>query len=1078
MTVGYAPGTVETDPPGITTRTPAPSSTGVGGGTDLTVTFDEPMDAATITGSTFTLRANGAGSDVPAAVSFNAGTATATLDPSTNLPGSTTFTVTVHASVADLAGNQLGADDTWTFTTGTVTASLVDTTEGDFGAGTTGANTYVAVTTDGEVILVPTIGAEFSGTTLPAGWSSTLWSNGQPGGSSVAGGSLTVDGARANTSAAPAFGPGRSLEFVATFGAATFQNAGLGQDLATGNEQWVMFGTAGSGTNLFTRVNTGGGTSVDVDLGTALVGSPHRYRIDWGAEQVVFSVDGTIVDTRAVSIVVAMRPVASDFGAGGPTLSLDWLRMSPYSSPGTFTSRVLDAGSTVTLGNLSAVSDTPAGTTISFRVRHGNTPTPDGTWSAFAALPGSGAVGGSARYVQYEATLSSSSSGASPALRSVAIGFTSAPDTSAPSIAVRAPSAGATNVAVASNVTVTFDEPMDPATITGSTFRLRAQGAGSDVAAAVTYDPVTTTATLDPAADLANGTTYDVTVAATVADASGNQLGSTAPWAFTTAVALSGLTDTTAADFSAGTPDASTYVSQTTDGEVILNPTVGSEFNGSSLPAGWSSTNWDSGGTSTVASGRLTVDGARANPSAAPSYGPGRSIEFVATFGAATFQTVGLADTLATQAEQWMQFGTANSSTTLFARTNIGNNPVDVSLGTAYIGSQHRYRIDWTASQVVYSIDGSVVHTAAAAVAGPLRPAVSDLTVGGPTISVDWLRMTPYAASTTFTSRVLDAHSPAAWAALSWTAATPAGTTVALSYRTGNTLVPDGSWTSFTAVAASGGGLTGTSRYIQYRAVLSTTDPSQTPTLSSVCRHLPGRGVRHDAAVRHLPNTGGGRHRCRRQRERHRDLRRADRSGHAHHVERPVASAGRRRGCCGCGVLQRRDGDRDARPVRGPGGEHPLHRHARELDRGHIWKHAGLGRDLDLPYGLAASFLHRHHDRRLRCRDDRREHIRVRNGEWRGHPQPDCGRGVLRDQPAHGLVLNRYGPPMGPRRLRVEPHPSTARSSRRTRATTTDARSSSWRRSAPRRTSTSGLALTSTTLGAGRCSVPATQPIP
>ena len=55
-----------------------------------------------------------------------------------------------------------------------------------------------------------------------------------------------------------------------------------------------------------------------------------------------------------------------------------------------------------------------------------------------------------------------------------------------------------------------------------------------------------------------------------------------------------------------------------------------------------------------------------------------------------------------------------------------------------------------------------------------------------------------------------------------------------MSYRTGNSLVPDGSWTSFAPVASSGGALTGTSRYIQYRAVLSTTDPNQTPTLSSV----------------------------------------------------------------------------------------------------------------------------------------------------------------------------------------------------------------------------------------------------
>ena len=44
---------------------------------------------------------------------------------------------------------------------------------------------------------------------------------------------------------------------------------------------------------------------------------------------------------------------------------------------------------------------------------------------------------------------------------------------------------------------------MDPATINASNLRLRAQGAGSDVPAAVTF--AGNTATLDPSADLASG---------------------------------------------------------------------------------------------------------------------------------------------------------------------------------------------------------------------------------------------------------------------------------------------------------------------------------------------------------------------------------------------------------------------------------------------------------------------------------------------------------------------------------------------------------------------------------------------
>ena len=99
----------------------------------------------------------------------------------------------------------------------------------DFGLGTPGANTYVSDTSGGEVILAPTVGAEFGGSSLPSGWSvkGTPWATG--GSATVAGGSLTVDGTMAGTTAT--FGPGRSLEFVATFSAQSFQHVGFVADL-------------------------------------------------------------------------------------------------------------------------------------------------------------------------------------------------------------------------------------------------------------------------------------------------------------------------------------------------------------------------------------------------------------------------------------------------------------------------------------------------------------------------------------------------------------------------------------------------------------------------------------------------------------------------------------------------------------------------------------------------------------------------------------------------------------------------------------------------------------------------------
>ena len=79
---------------------------------------------------------------------------------------------------------------------------------------------------------------------------------------------------------------------------------------------------------------------------------------------------------------------------------------------------------------------------------------------------------------------------------------------------------------------------MDPATVTASTFELR-DGADNLVAAVVSYDASTQTATLDPAAPLAYSTTYTALVrgGATdprVKDLAGNALASDYSWSFTT----------------------------------------------------------------------------------------------------------------------------------------------------------------------------------------------------------------------------------------------------------------------------------------------------------------------------------------------------------------------------------------------------------------------------------------------------------------------------------------------------------------------------------------------------------------
>jgi glucose/arabinose dehydrogenase len=108
----------DTTPPTITGQTPAPGATGVALNVSPTATFSEAMNPATITTGTLTLQKQGVPTPVAATVTY-AG-AVATLDPSADLDPSSVYTATVKggpSGVKDVAGNELAADVTWSFTT-------------------------------------------------------------------------------------------------------------------------------------------------------------------------------------------------------------------------------------------------------------------------------------------------------------------------------------------------------------------------------------------------------------------------------------------------------------------------------------------------------------------------------------------------------------------------------------------------------------------------------------------------------------------------------------------------------------------------------------------------------------------------------------------------------------------------------------------------------------------------------------------------------------------------------------------------------------------------------------------------
>jgi hypothetical protein len=113
----------DTISPKVTSTIPAGGATGVARIANVRATFSEAMKASTINGTTFKLKRNGASTNVGAAVSYDAGTKKATLNPNRNLVAGATYAATVTIGAKDLADNSLDQNSsqsgkqpkTWTF---------------------------------------------------------------------------------------------------------------------------------------------------------------------------------------------------------------------------------------------------------------------------------------------------------------------------------------------------------------------------------------------------------------------------------------------------------------------------------------------------------------------------------------------------------------------------------------------------------------------------------------------------------------------------------------------------------------------------------------------------------------------------------------------------------------------------------------------------------------------------------------------------------------------------------------------------------------------------------------------------
>jgi len=522
-------------PPAVNTVAPADGSGAVAVNAALTVVFNEDMLAASVSTTTIELRGPG-NTLVPATVSYNAATRTATLTPSALLANATSYTATVKSGstgVKDAAGNALATDYVWSFT------SVADQVPPQVSSSTpaNGASS-VAVSTTVSVVFneAMTAASISSGSIELRDASSTLVNATVSYNATTRTATLTPATSLANatvytvivksgaTGVKDAAGNALTSDYITYF--TTLSNSvslyspstvpgSFGNDgtaVTLGVKFRVTQAGLISGIRFYKRAGSAGTNTVVLwsNTGTKLAEAVSANETASGWQQVPF--------TTPVSIAANTTYIASYHATSG-----DYPIANPF-----FTTAVVNGP----LRALASGEDGPNGV-----YRYGTTP----------AFPNT----------NYET---------SNYYVDVLFSTGAVADVTPPQVSAVVPANNATGISLSTAVTVTFNEAMNIASVSNSTIELRT-AANVLVPASVSYDAASRTVTLTPAASLSTSTTYRVTVksgASGVKDVAGNALATDFTSTFAT------ITDNTPPAVTGVTP-----ASNTTDVALNVAPVAG-----------------------------------------------------------------------------------------------------------------------------------------------------------------------------------------------------------------------------------------------------------------------------------------------------------------------------------------------------------------------------------------------------------------------------------------------------------------------------------------------------------------------
>jgi hypothetical protein len=555
--------TVDITAPTIVSHQPPTNFNGVSPAATVTVTFSEPMDAATINATTFNLKITN-GAAIAGVVTYNAATRTATLTPSASLPNPANFTATVTTGVKDVAGNALAAAFSWTFTTRddtppsitaivpangatgvSPTATVQITFSENMDATTINATNITLKTTSSGTAVAGTVAYNTNTRIATFTPSAPL--------AQTAGYTVTVSGVK------DAAGNLFVNSFTSTFTTGdtnaptviTVVPANGTTGVALNSNVKVTFSEAMDGASINTTTITlrntatsaavAGTVAYDNATNTATFtpssnltsGTNYTLTVSTGAKDAAGNPMASAFTSTFTAIVIdtSAPTVASVLPANGtidvPANSAVQITFSEAMDASTITS------SNITLRNTATSALIPAAVTYN-------------TTTHVATLTPSSALAANTGY-----TVGVSTGVKDAAGNAMASAFSSSfTTTNPPTIVGVSPTTGATGVPIAAAVSVIFSEPMDQSTITTTNITLRNTATSAVVAGTISYNVGTNTATFTPSGPLSNGTNYTLTVTSGVKDLAGNALASTFTSNFTTA----NVTDTTPPTIVSRTP--------------------------------------------------------------------------------------------------------------------------------------------------------------------------------------------------------------------------------------------------------------------------------------------------------------------------------------------------------------------------------------------------------------------------------------------------------------------------------------------------------------------------------------------